>query len=141
MGGEILPSNRVIFITDIGTSESSGQYVTCTTDKMPCCRYLPQYGDWKFPNGSKIIHIGGGALQFYRNRDNAGNVNLYRVSSDVTSPTGRFCCEVPDATDTNQTLCVDISKQIVANNSHAIWTMTQCIINLHVFQFLPLMFK
>ena len=28
--------------------------------------------------------------------------------SNVESPTGQFCCEVPDATNTNQTLCVNI---------------------------------
>ena len=28
--------------------------------------------------------------------------------SDVESPTGRFCCEVPDTTGTNQRLCVNI---------------------------------
>ena len=30
--------------------------------------------------------------------------------SGVESPTGQFCCEVPDATITNQTLCVNIGK-------------------------------
>ena len=30
--------------------------------------------------------------------------------SSVESPTGLFCCEVPDATNTNQTLCVDIGE-------------------------------
>ena len=112
MGGEILPSNRVICVTDIGTSELSHQYLVCTSDRMPCCRDPPQYGEWKFPNGSQVIHIDDHkeAVAFHRNRDNIGHVNLYRVSSDITSPTGRFCCEIPDATDTNHTLCVDISK-------------------------------
>ena len=110
MGGEILPSNRVICVTDIGTSELSRQYLVCTSDRKPCCRDLPQYGEWKFPNGSLVQSISRGAVAFITKRDNAGNVNLYRVSSNVTSPTGRFCCEIPDATDTNYTLCVDISK-------------------------------
>ena len=47
-------------------------------------------------------------MAFHRNRDNDGNVNLFRVSDDITSPTGRFCCEIEDATHTNHTLCVNI---------------------------------
>ena len=109
MSGKIIPSNRTIFITDIGTS-SPQQPVVCTSDRMPCCQANPQYGEWKFPNGSQVIHITEGAVTFHRNRDNVGNVNLFRVSRNVMSPTGRFCCEIPDASDTDRTLCVDICE-------------------------------
>ena len=51
-------------------------------------------------------------MTFHRNRDNNGNVNLFRVSHTVMSPTGRFCCEVEDATGTNQTLCVNICNSV-----------------------------
>ena len=38
--------------------------------------------------------------------------------SDIMTPTGKFCCEVPDATDTVQTLCMNVGKrQIIHNNS------------------------
>ena len=80
----------------------------CTTDRMPCCQDQPQYGEWYFPNGSQVKHRDEGAVAFHRNRDNNGNVNLFRVSHTIMSPTGRFCCEVEDATGTNQTLCVNI---------------------------------
>ena len=110
MNGEIIPSHRrALSITDIGT-ELPEQPIVCTSDRMPCCLDPPKYGEWKFPNGNQVIHITEGAVAFHRNRDNAGNVNLFRVSSDVMSPTGRFCCEATDSTDTNHTLCVDISK-------------------------------
>ena len=46
---------------------------------------------------------------FYRNRGDNGEVSLNRPSG-VESPTGQFCCEVPDAINTNQTLCVNIGK-------------------------------
>ena len=75
---------------------------------MPCCRDKPQYGEWYFPNGSQVKYRQEGAVAFHRNRDNDGNINLFRVRYNVTSPTGRFCCEVEDATGTNQTLCVNI---------------------------------
>ena len=108
MGGDILPSNPVIFTDDIGIAHFSHERIVCTSDRMPCCRDPPQFGEWKFPNGSQVIHISRGAVAFHRNRDNVGNVNLYRVNNEVISPTGRFCCEIADATDTNHTLCVDI---------------------------------
>ena len=39
------------------------------------------------------------------------NLN-HLTSSDVTHPTGQFCCAVPDATNVIQTLCINniISK-------------------------------
>ena len=108
--GIILESNSSILITDIGTS--SPQQLVCTSDRMPCCLDQPQYGEWYFPDGSQVVSISEmtAPLTFYRDRDNNGNVILYRVSSDVTSPTGSFCCEIEDATDTNQTLYVNLSK-------------------------------
>ena len=46
---------------------------------------------------------------FYRNRgyNDDGTVNLNR-KVNVASPTGLFCCMVPDAVDINQILCADI---------------------------------
>ena len=101
------PENTLL-ITDIGISPP--HQLVCTSDRMPCCQDPPQYGEWKFPNGSQVLHISEGAVAFHRNRDNYGNVNLYRVSSDILSPAGRFCCEIEDATGTNHTLCVNMSK-------------------------------
>ena len=84
----------------------------CTSDRMPCCQAPPQYGEWYFPNGTQVIHLSEKAVAFHRNRDNDGNVNLFRVRNDITSPTGRFCCEIEDATGTNQTLCVNICNSV-----------------------------
>ena len=56
----------------------------------------------------KLIQAGTtSSTKFYRNRGDSGEVSLNRPSN-VTSPFGLFCCEVPDATGTNQTLCVNI---------------------------------
>ena len=108
MNGEILPPDRVIFVTDIGM-DLSEQHLVCTTDRMPCCRQYPRVGEWYFPNGD-MIPINAAAVSFYRTRDNSGNVKLFRASNSITSPTGRFCCEIPDATDMNHTHCIDICK-------------------------------
>ena len=114
-----MTNGSIILITDIGTS--SPQQLVCTSDRMPCCQDPPQYGEWYFPDGSQVKHITEGSpTTFHRNRDNNGNVNLYRVNSDVMSPIGSFCCEIEDATVTNQTLCINISKYLNAFNSSVV---------------------
>ena len=78
----------------------------CITDKMPCCRG-ENIGEWQFPNGTAVPLIGS-ATTFYRNRGSGdGAVNLNRLN-DVMMPTGRFCCVVPDATNTDVTMCAII---------------------------------
>ena len=106
-----LENNTYLFVTNVGTA--APHQLVCTSDRMPCCRDPPRYGEWKFPNGSQVTHTNEGAVSFHRDRDNVGNVNLYRVSENVTSPGGQFCCEVEDATNTNTTLCVIIGKYII----------------------------
>ena len=109
--GTVYADKSVIQITDIGETDPNFG-VQCITDRMPCCRN-PQFsaGEWLFPNGSNIP-TQESATVFYRDRGNDGSVILNIVSSDTALPllTGLFCCVVPDATDTTQTVCTDISK-------------------------------
>ena len=63
-------------------------------------------------------------MAFHRNRDNNGNVNLFHVRNTVISPTGRFCCEIEDATHTNQTLCVNICNSICVQITDGVATPT-----------------
>ena len=100
------------------------QHLVCTSDRMPCCQDLPQYGEWYFPNGSQVKHRQEGAVAFHRSRDNDGNVHLFRTHHDVTSPSGRFCCEVEDATHTNQTLCVNICNSTCVQITDGVATPT-----------------
>ena len=65
--------------------------------------------DWLFPDGGVVPHTSD-ALTFGRDRNNNGETNLYRVNNDVMSPTGRFCCRVPDAIGTVHTPCVVICE-------------------------------
>ena len=68
-----------------------------------------QTGEWFFPGGRKVP-LGTGPT-FYRNRGrDDGTVNLNRVNTNVMSPTGLFCCVVPDATDVDQTVCITLGK-------------------------------
>ena len=50
-------------------------------------------------------------MEFYRNRGDNGQVFLNRITNDIDNiTTGRFCCEVPDTTGVNHTLCVLIGN-------------------------------
>ena len=65
-----------------------------------------------FPNAKIVGPFGYHPRHFYRNRGFNGEVNLYRVNSDVISPTGRFCCQVPDDTNIIHTLCVNVGEYV-----------------------------
>ena len=101
----------IIQITDIGQTDPYAG-IHCITDRKPCCRN-PQFsaGEWLFPNGSNIPTQDNAAV-YYRDRGDDGSVILNILSSDTALSllTGLFCCVVPDATDTTQTVCADISK-------------------------------
>ena len=110
LGGRTIPSNSTIVLSDIGTS--SPNQLICKSDRKPCCQGRPQYGGWYYPNQSQILHRSEQApsVAFHSDRDNNGSINLYRTSSNSTSPVGRFCCETMDATNNNHTLCVTVCE-------------------------------
>ena len=109
----VYPNNTFIPITKIGRSSSysSKNALLCVTDKRPCCSSVGvRIGEWFFPDGAGTVPILDNANTFYRNRRDDGSINLNRLSDDVMMPTGKFCCVVPDATNTNVTLCANIGK-------------------------------
>ena len=111
----IFGNNSIISISDIGNDQNNGA-LQCITDRKPCCRNGSDVGEWyfPFPNGSKVP-IRFEAETFYRNRGfSDGAVNLHRLNSTVMSPTGLFCCQVPDANNEleMQLLCTYIGKII-----------------------------
>ena len=110
--GVVYANNSVIPITEIGeTTSNSG--LQCNTDRRPCCATLPfRFGEWYFPDGT-AVPILGAATTFYRSRGDEGTVNLNRLSTSVTSPTGWFCCEVPDNSEVVQTICANIGESAV----------------------------
>ena len=89
---KIYYNNSAVLITDIG---EAGRALYCKTDKENCCKTLPnRFGEFYYPNGEKVpiqAHQDG----FYRNRDE----QLIRLNrrEGTTSPTGKYRCEVPDA--------------------------------------------
>ena len=107
--GVHITNNSNINIRSIGqSSDNPNGALQCITDNLRCCSQDPRLGEWYQPNGA-LVQGTTSTTAFYRSRGANGEVSLNRPSG-VESPTGRFCCEVPDGTITNQTLCVNIGK-------------------------------
>ena len=108
--GIFIANNSQVNIRNIGQfSDSPSGALQCITDRIPCCMSQnPSLGEWYQPNG-ELVRGTTSTTAFYRTRRDNGEVFLSRPSG-VESPTGLFCCEVSDATDSNQTLCVNIGE-------------------------------
>lgn len=106
---QFIANNTQIHIRSIGVANSA---LKCITDKSPCCySQNPRSGEWYLPSGMLVPGTQSLTdMTFYRHRGDNGEVFLNRPTNVSVSPTGRFCCEVPDATNINQTLCVIIGK-------------------------------
>ena len=110
--GTVYANNSVVPITEIReTNTTSNTGLQCITDRMPCCFSEGRTGEWFFPNGLHVP-IQNSAVTFYRTRGDDGTVNLNRLNTNVITPTGLFCCRVPDARGLNvmPRLCANISK-------------------------------
>ena len=106
--GTVYANDSAVSVREIG-KQNNGLH--CITDKRSCCMTVVRTGEWLFSNGSRVPDAyDSSSRSFYTSRGDDGTVTLNRLNSNVTSPTGLFCCVVPDATDTLQTVCIYISK-------------------------------
>ena len=87
------------------TSDNINGALQCITDNLRCCSQNPGFGERYQPNRT-LVQGTTSTTAFYRSRERNREVSLNRPSG-VASPTGRFCCAVPDVTSTRQTLCVN----------------------------------
>ena len=95
------------------TNTTSNTGLQCITDKRPCCRSSSgRAGEWYFPDTAPVP-VQERATTFYRNRGSNGTVNLNRLNSNIISPTGLFCCVIPDAVDVTQRICATIGELMV----------------------------
>ena len=99
----MIPSNEQVSLTNIGQGESRA--LSCLTDKTDCCATAEAQGAWHFPNGTTISNIEAGG-DIYTSRG-AGVVRLNR-RNNATSPTGRFCCQVPNASSELVSVCINL---------------------------------
>ena len=92
--GNVYLNNSAIPLANIGEGTNA---LFCKTDKVDCCGMRPnRFGQFYYPNGVQVpinIHRHG----FYRNRGE----QLIRLNrrQGITSPTGSFRCEIPNADD------------------------------------------
>ena len=104
LGGEIYANNSVISVNSVGEGEEGA--LICRTDKVDCCGTIPnRFGQFYYPNGVQVP-VKNAAHVFYRNRGD----QLIRLNrrEGTASPTGRFCCEIPDASGEVQNLYVTL---------------------------------
>ena len=116
--GIFYANNSDIFVNEIGEMDhislipNQNNALQCITDKSPCCQSIPnRAGEWYFPNGTVIPGPTGHGPVFYRSRGpDDGTVNLNYINSTLPtlSPTGFFCCVLPNMDNENQRLCANL---------------------------------
>ena len=101
LNGIIYPNNSIISLSSIGVME---QALMCKTDLTTCCGTPPnRMGEFYYPNGA-AVSVSSAGHAFYRDRKDM-RIRLNRRDS-VQAPTGRFRCDIPDASGTIQVLYV-----------------------------------
>lgn len=104
LNGRVLVTNEDLTITDIGEGDRA---LFCFTDLSQCC-VDESRGQWLFPDGTTIpLDSTQDKLDFSIERG-SGFVRLNR-KNNATSPSGMFCCEVPDATSSLIQICININ--------------------------------
>lgn len=106
VGGRTYPNNSVISLWNVGEDDEA---LSCITDYVQCCSNPPhRHGEFYYPSGERvgILAAGGG---MYRNRGNQV-IHLNR-KNDVTSPTGRFRCDLPNVDGRIQSIYINLSRK------------------------------
>jgi len=88
--GLVYRNNSEIDITQVGEATFA---LSCRTTLAGCCRF-PPVGEWYYPNGN-IVNVQREEEDFYRNRDDEGNVYLHRRNAPQL-PRGIYRCVIPD---------------------------------------------
>ena len=104
LNGKVIANDSFVNADDIGENDDA---LHCQTDKKSCCRYgVNRFGEWYFPNGTRVgMREGTRDNYFYRNRGD----KIVRLNRRHNPPErGQFHCEVPDADGVNQTVFVNI---------------------------------
>ena len=107
--GRIYISNSsYIDIDDIGEGDETA--LTCVTDLIQCCRVDTVLGRWFYPNGTDVPVAGEGY-----DVDSSRGPSIVRINrrNNIRSPTGLYCCEVSDATNTLRRICANIGKPVL----------------------------
>jgi hypothetical protein len=109
--GAVIANDSYVNVNDIGDQDHDA--LLCHTDKVSCCTSMigqQRAGEWYYPNGTTVGTIGqsiytGHTSYFFRSRLTQ-TVLLRRVNHP--SERGKFCCEVPNAYNLIQSICVNV---------------------------------
>lgn len=103
MQGKNYTNNSVMNIADVGVGDSA---LLCMTNRECCCG-IPghRYGQFYYPDGSQVPVKAGGNVLYCDRRDKM--IRLNRKFGMY--PTGKYCCEIPDARGMIQTLYFTLS--------------------------------
>ena len=115
LDGQLYSNNSAVELRELYESQDDSHTLMCVTPKRPCCASPPhRFGEWYYPNRSAVSIYGMGN-SFYRDRGNDGTVRLHRRGiASLSAAMGQYCCEIPNANDITQRLCVHFSKLAIA---------------------------
>ena len=106
LNGQLYPNNSVVTLTDIGDI-FNGPALFCLTPSTECCSATETPNEatatreWYLPDGTVLP-----AITSFSREQVSSAVSLYR--NGAASPTGVFRCDVPDASETSQSIYVGL---------------------------------
>ena len=97
-------NNSRVSLADVGEGEENA--LICRTDRINCCGAPNRFGQFYYPSGIQVP-INSAGQSFYRNRGD----QLIRLNRrvGVTSPTGKYRCEIPDASGETQNIYITLN--------------------------------
>ena len=103
-------NGSAIIVTGVKSTNSSA--LNCHTDSTTCCRGIHNpgrsngFGEWVFPNGSRIAkdEITGDGFYWIRFKQ---VVRLYR-QGNIQAPLGSYCCRIPNSYGAMRTFCANL---------------------------------
>ena len=105
INGKVYLNNSAIPLVEVGEGESA---LYCKTDKELCCGTPPNvFREFYYPNGVQVP-VARQQQGFYRNRGEQ-IIRLNRREG-ITSPTGRYQCEIPNADDMMVKLYITLTE-------------------------------
>ena len=104
LDGQFYGNNSIVSLESIGEGEENA--LLCRTDRVDCCGTVPnRFGQFYYPNGVQVP-VNNAGQGFYRNRGDQV-VQLNRREG-ISSPTGRYRCEIPDVSGDIQSLYITL---------------------------------
>ena len=103
--GVVYGHNSTVNMAEVGEGENA---LVCKTNKPNCCR-TQKAGEFYYPNSVRVPIRSLNHVFFRDRREQSVRLNRrVEVDDNVYLPTGAFCCEVPDACNVKQKICINL---------------------------------